>query len=137
MEASLVRLANWKIDVKVLIDERMHILQWRRHMTHDEVLLDGKTQQTSYGLWGRETIYGLVFGRDEDGKGGTQVMFVVDPTADMGSSGYWLSGDSVPSGVRLETANDLLLAFGSLDERAYEKPADFMEWTKKTFGMKW
>ena len=44
----------------------LHVLQWRRRMTHDEVLLDGKSQQISYGLFGRETIYGLVFGKDEE-----------------------------------------------------------------------
>lgn len=114
----------------------MHLLQWRRHFLHDEVLLDGKTQQTSYGLWGRETIYGMVFGRNEQGEGGNQVMLVVDPSPDLSSSSYW-EGRGQPRGVRLETVNSLLIAYGSLDERAYERPADFKEWAKKTMGMKW
>lgn len=137
MHASLVRLAHWKIDIKIVTEQAMHILQWRRHLTHDEVLLDGKVQQTSHGLWGRETIYGLVFGRDEEGRGGFQVMFVVDPNPDATN---WMADSSTrmgARGVRLETADGPLLAYGSLDERAYDKPGDFREWAKKSLGMKW
>ncbi len=137
MEASLVRVSSWKIDIKITNGENMHVLQWRRHFTRDEVLLDGKTQQISYGLWGRETIYGLVFGRDEEGNGGKKVMLVVDPTADSDNMAYWLEGASIPSGVRIETAEGTLLAYGSLDERAYDRPSDFREWAKKHMGMKW
>ena len=45
MDATLVRMAHWKIDIKIVNGNDMHILQWRRHMSHDEVLLDGKVQQ--------------------------------------------------------------------------------------------
>jgi hypothetical protein len=137
MQASIVRLAHWKIDIKIVKGDAMHILQWRRHLTHDEVLLDGKLQQTSHGLWGRETIYGLVFGRDEEGNGGSQLMFAVDPTP---RASEWELDSSTrmgARGVRIETAEGPLLAYGTLDERAYDKPADFSEWVKKSFGMKW
>ena len=137
MDATLVRMAHWKIDIKIVNGNDMHILQWRRHMSHDEVLLDGKVQQISRGMWGRETIYGLVFGRDAEGNGGTRVMFVVDPSQDMNNASYWLEGQAPPKGVRLETAEQILLAFGSLDERAYDQPADFAEWAKQKMGIKW
>lgn len=137
MQASIIRLAHWKVDIKIVTADNMHVLQWRRHMTHDEVLLDGKTQQTSMGLWGRETIYGLVFGRNEEGQGGKKVMFVIDPVASMSDSSYWIDWASVPRGVRLEASDGLLLAHGSLDERAYDRPADFSDWLRKTMGMKW
>lgn len=137
MQASIIRLAHRKVDIKIVTPENMHVLQWRRHLTHDEVLLDGKSQQTSMGFWGRETIYGLVFGRDEEGKGGRKMMFVIDPEADMSGTSYWLDWSSVPRGIRLETSDGLLLAHGSLDERAYDRPADFSDWLRKTMGMKW
>ena len=137
MEAKLVRVASWKIDIKIISGDNMHVLQWRRHFAKDEVLLDGKVQQISRGLWGRETIYGLVFGRDEDGNGGQKVMLIVDATADSSNPAYWLEGASVPSGVRVETSVRTLLSYGSMDERAYDRPADFAEWAKKHMGLKW
>ena len=136
MEANLVRITPGKIDIKIINGADMHILQWRRNFLHDEVLLDGKTQQISHGLWGRETIYGLVFGRNEEGHGGERVMLVVDPSADISKATYW-EGRGQPRGVRIEMASGPLLAYGSLDERAYDRPADFSEWAKKTLGMKW
>ena len=136
MQASIVRLTHGNIDIKINSGDKMHILQWRRRFTHDEVLLDGKTHQTSYGLWGRETIYGLVFGRDENGEGGERVMLVVDPSPDISKASYW-EGRGQPNGVRLECADETLIAYGTLDERAYDKPADFREWARKTFGMTW
>ena len=138
MEAAIVRLSHWKADLKIVTPEGgMHVLQWRRFLFRDEVRLDGKRQHVSRGLFNRETIYGLVFGRDDDGKGGTRVMLVIDARADMNSAGYWTDGASEPRGVRLETAEGSLLSYGSLDERQYDKPADFKEWAKKTLGMTW
>lgn len=136
MKASIVRLAQWKVDIKIVTDDAMHVLQWRRRLTHDEVLLDGKSQQISYGLFNRETIYGLVFGKDEEGRGGEQLMFAVDARADQN----WM-GDgaryAAPRGLRLETREGPVLSYGTMDERAYDKPADFQEWLKKTMGMQW
>ena len=71
MHAEIVRMTNMEVDLKIVQDDNMHVLQWRRRLLHDEVLLDGKTQATSYGLFGREKVFGLVFGRDENGNGGT------------------------------------------------------------------
>ena len=82
MKASIVRLAHWKVDIKIVTEEGMHVLQWRRSLTHDEVLIDGKSQQISYGLFKRETIYGLVFGKDEEGNGGERIMFALDSAQD-------------------------------------------------------
>lgn len=136
MQASIVRLAHWKVDIKIVTDDSMHVLQWRRRMTHDEVLLDGKSQQISYGLFGRETIYGLVFGKDKEGKGGEQLMFAVDAHPNHNWTGDG-SLYAAPRGLRLETRSGPILAYGSMDERAYDKPGDFSEWLKKTMGMQW
>ena len=89
---------------------------------------------TSYGLWGREKVYGLVFNRDENGEGGTKVMLLVDPGEDHSN---WLTSKQRLSGIRLETASGPILAYGSLDPRALEKPATFSDWMKKTIGMEW
>ncbi len=136
MKAELIRIANGAIDIKVVTDKTMHILQWRRHMFRDEVLLDGKRQQVSRGLmWGRETIYGLVFGRDEDGEGGSKLIFTIDSRHDWNSLD--LDEYSRPRGVRLEDADNALLVFGTLDPKEMEKPSTFMEALKKNLGMQW
>ena len=137
MQASLVRLAHWKVDIKIVTEDSMHVLQWRRRMTHDEVLLDGKSQQISYGLFGRDTIYGLVFGKDDAGNGGEQLMFALDATPNTSSWDSDSAGYAAPRGVRLETRDGPILTHGTMDERAYDKPADFGEWLKKTMGMEW
>lgn len=134
MYADIVRLGLHQVDLKVVSGERMHVLQWRRRLTHDEVLLDGKSQATSYGLFGREKVYGLIFGRDENGEGGERVMLIVDPKT---SYGNWGNPNQQLSGVRLETAKGPLIAFGTLDPQALEKPATFADWMKKSMGMDW
>ena len=77
MHAEIVRLSLHHVDIKIVKDEQMHVLQWRRNLLWDEVLLDGKRQASSHGLFGREKVYGLVLGRDEEGKGGQQVMLLL------------------------------------------------------------
>ena len=134
MQAEIVRLTGSEVDLKIINGDRMHVLQWRRRMLSDEVLLDGKSQAVSTGLWGREKVYGLVFGRDDDGKGGQQVMLIVDPRVDHTN---WISGHQTMSGIRLETAEGPLLSYGTLDPKSLEKPATFSEWMKKTMGMEW
>ncbi len=133
MQAEIVRLSTNQVDLKVIIGERMHVLQWRRHILHDEVLLDGKTQATSYGLWGREKVYGLVFGRDLEGEGGERVMLIVDPA----NADRIMGMDHRMAGVRLESASGPLVAYGSLDPRELEKPNTFSDWMKKSIGMDW
>lgn len=131
MKADIVRLTASEVDLKIVNHDRMHVLQWRRHFFQDEVLLDGKLQAQSYGLWGREKVFGLVFGRDEEGEGGDRVMLIVDPRAD------WTTGHQTISGLRLEAVDGPLIAYGSLDPKMLEKPSTFGEWMKKSMGMDW
>ncbi|MEL6662496.1 MAG: hypothetical protein AAFR33_05790 [Pseudomonadota bacterium] len=132
LTADIVRLTSSEVDLKIMSGDNMHVLQWRRRMFWDDVLLDGKLQARSTGLWGREKVYGLVFGRDETGDGGTRVMLIVDPR-DLDWSGM---GDKI-AGVRVETANGPLLAYGTLDPKSLEKPGTFADWMKKQMGMEW
>ncbi|MEM8617266.1 MAG: hypothetical protein AAGF20_10065 [Pseudomonadota bacterium] len=134
MKADIVRLGLHQVDLKIVSGERMHVLQWRRRFTHDEVLLDGKSQTASYGLFGREKVYGMVFGRDENGEGGERVMLIIDPRT---SYGNWGNPNQQLSGIRLETANGPLVAFGTLDPQNLEKPSTFSDWMKKSMGMTW
>lgn len=134
MKADIVRLTASEVDLKIVNHDRMHVLQWRRHFFQDEVLLDGKLQAQSYGLWGREKVFGLVFGRDEEGEGGDRVMLIVDPRADYSN---WTTGHQTISGLRLETVDGPLIAYGSLDPKTLEKPSTFGEWMKKSMGMDW
>ncbi|MEL6473820.1 MAG: hypothetical protein AAFQ21_07015 [Pseudomonadota bacterium] len=133
MHAEIVRLTAYEADLKIVSGERMHVLQWRRRLLHDEVLLDGKTQATSYGLFGREKVYGLVFGRDDQGRGGERVMLLIDPRNYEPFSG----GMDKIYGVRLETVDGPLIAYGTLDPKSLEKPATFADWMKKQIGMEW
>lgn len=134
MRAELVRVGLHEVDIKIVAGDRMHVLQWRRNLLWDEVLLDGKRQASSHGLWGREKVYGLVFGRDAEGRGGHQVMLILDPgygTYDYSNNGQRLKG------VRLENVDGPLVSYGSLDAKTLEKPATFADWMKKSMGMDW
>ena len=133
MHAEIVRLALHQVDMKIVSGQRMHVLSWRRTLFWDEVLLDGKRQAHSSGLWGREKVYGLVFGRDDEGNGGERVMLLMDPR----NSDRWGGTSDTLAGVRLETANGPLVAYGTLDPKSLEKPATFSAWMKKQMGMEW
>ena len=132
LKAELVRLTESEIDIKLVNGDRMHVLQWRRTLLWDEVLLDGKRQAHSTGLWGREKVYGLVFGRDETGDGGERVMLIVDPR-----NADWSGMDGKVSGVRLEAADGPLFAYGTLDPKTFDKPSTFSDWLKTQMGMEW
>ena len=134
MQAELVRAAAHEVDIKMTVAGRMHVLQWRRTLFWDAVLVDGKRQAYSTGLWGREKLYGLVFARDRDGSGGEQVMFIIDPAY---AQSFGASGNLTISGVRVEAADGTLLAYGSLDPKNLEKPSTFSDWMKKQMGMEW
>jgi hypothetical protein len=134
MHAELVRVALHEVDMKIVAGARMHVLQWRRNLLWDEVLLDGKRQASSHGLFNREKVYGLVFGRDADGRGGDQVMLILDPG--YGTYDYTHNGQKL-KGVRLESVEGTLVSYGSLDPKALEKPATFADWMKKSMGMDW
>lgn len=133
MHAEIVRLALHQVDIKIVSGSKMHVLQWRRNLLWDEVLLDGQRQASSHGLWGREKVYGLVFGRDLEGRGGQQVMLLLDTAQ---SYDFSHMGERV-RGVRLESVDGPLVSFGSLDAKALEKPATFADWMKKTMGLDW
>jgi hypothetical protein len=133
MHAEIVRLSLHHVDITIVKDEQMHVLQWRRNLLWDEVLLDGKRQASSHGFFGREKVYGLVFGRDEEGKGGEQVMLLLDPA----TRDSWTDDTARIRGVRLEGRDGPLVAFGSLDPKTLEKPATFADWMKKNMGMEW
>lgn len=133
MHAELVRIALHEVDIKIVADGRMHVLQWRRNLLWDEVLLDGQRQASSQGLFGREKVYGLVFGRDEDGRSGQQVMLILDPAQ---SYNVAHAGERI-RGVRLEGAEGALVSYGTLDAKALQKPATFADWMKKSIGMDW
>lgn len=133
MHAELVRVALHEVDIKIVSGERMHVLQWRRNLLWDEVLLDGKRQASSHGLWGREKVYGLVFGRDLEGRGGEQVMLILDPAQSLD----WSHVGERIRGVRLEGKDGTLVSYGSLDSNALKKPATFSDWMRKSMGMDW
>lgn len=133
LKAELVRVTSSEVDIKVINGPDMHVLQWRRRLFWDEVLVNGQRAAHSTGLMGREKVYGLVFGRNEEGEGGMRVMLIVDPR----NSDQWTGMGERISGVRLETADGPLIAYGSLDPRELEKPSTFSEWMKKQMGMQW
>jgi len=134
MRAELVRVSLHEVDIKSVADQRMPALQWRRNLLWDEVLLDGKPQASGHGLFNREKVYGLVFDRGEDGKGAHQVMLILDPG--YGACDYSNNGQRL-KGVRLESVDGALVAYGSLDPKLPEKPATFADWMKKSIGMDW
>ena len=133
MHAEIVRLGLHQVDIKVVIEDRMHVLQWRRNLMWDEVLLDGKRKAYSPGMMGREKVHGLVFGADEDGRGGTQVMLLLDPSTEQGNWGH----SQRISGIRLESKDGPVVSYGTLDPQALQKPATFADWMKKSMGMDW
>ena len=134
MRAELVRVGLHQVDIKIVSDDgEMHVLQWRRNLLWDEVLLNGKRQAHSGGF-AREKCYGLVFGKALDGSGGTKVMLPLDRSTNYGN---WGNTNQQLSGVRLETADGPVVAFGTLDPKNLEKPATFSDWMKKTMGMDW
>ena len=134
MHAEIVRLGLHQVDIKVVNGESMHVLQWRRNLLWDEVLLDGKRQAHSSGLMGREKVYGLVFGADANGRGGTQVMLLLDPSTEQGN---WGHVSQRISGIRLESKDGPIVSYGTLDPQALQKPSTFADWMKKTMGMEW
>ncbi len=134
MHAEIVRLGLHQVDIKVVNGENMHVLQWRRNLLWDEVLLDGKRQAHSSGMMGREKVYGLVFGADSEGEGGARVMLLLDPSTEQGNWGH--AGQRI-SGIRLESKDGPIVSYGTLDPQALQKPATFADWMKKTMGMEW
>ncbi len=91
----------------------MHILRWRRGWFTDEVFFDDRRVATSSGFFGRETIFGLgvdAGGDAEDKARVTRLLLTIDPEE---SWSDW-TDEGRPRGVRLETADETLISFGSL-----------------------
>ena len=133
LRAEIVRVTHNAADIKIIDGDDMHVMSWRRTLFWDEVLVDGVRQQASRGLWGRETVYGLVFGRDEEGQGGHRVMLTLDPQIHYDWSGENPNGNI--RGVRLDAAEGAIAAFGSLDPKNNLKPASWNDWAKKMMGV--
>lgn len=108
ISASLLHRAWRKVDIKLAIDGDLHILRWRRGWFVDEVLFDDRRVATATGLFGRESIFGLDIDAGENS--GVKIVLMIDGSMDPND---W-SGDMRPRGVRLESADQELIAIGSL-----------------------
>ncbi len=108
VHANLLNRAWRKVDIKLSIDGEMHILRWRRGWFVDEVLFDDRRVATTTGLFSREAIFGLNVDISEEKS--VRLVFMIDAVAGVND---W-SGEMKPRGVLLETADQALVAYGSL-----------------------
>lgn len=129
--AELVRAEPRRVDIKLVIDGQLHLLAWRRHAFRDDVLMNNVVQRHTSSR--RETVYGLVFGKSPEGEGGERLLLTIDPKPDWNSMDW--TGETRIRGVRLESAENLLVSYGSLDPRALRAPTTFTEWLKKSMGI--
>jgi len=108
ISAELVKRGSKTVDIKLVIGGEMHLLRWRRTTFADQVLFDERVIAQSKGLMGRETVFGLA-PKTEAGDE-IRLLLTIDPEAD------WmdLSGEERCKGIRLETADEPLIAIGSL-----------------------
>lgn len=106
--ADLISRAWRRVDIKLNVDGEIHVLRWRRGWIVDEVLFDDRRVATSTGIFGRETIYGLSVKNTDDRE--SRLLLTIDPEAAWND---W-TDTGRPRGVRLETADEALIAFGSL-----------------------
>lgn len=129
VSANLLSRAWRKIDVKLAIDGEMHVLRWRRGWFVDEVLFDDRRVATSTGLFSRESIFGLDIAAGDGGN--VKLVFMIDTGADWND----LSGEMKPRGVRLETADASLIAFGSLGPDRWEPFRELYDQAIKAIGL--
>ncbi len=114
-DAQITRIAGGLVDIKINVDGELRLIAWRRRALRDEVSLDGRVIRTVTGFR-RETVYGLNFDNpDEPDQPGARVLLTVDPTTDWLDPQYMIDGEERPRGVRIETAERVLAAAGSLD----------------------
>ncbi len=127
--ATLLSRAWRKVDIKLSIDDDMHVLRWRRGWFIDEVLFDDRRVATSKGLFGRESIFGL----DLDAGDGVKVklLMIIDGST---QSDSW-TGEMLPPGVRLETAQETLIAAGSLGSDRAEPFRELYDRAIKVIGL--
>ena len=107
IDANLLSRVWRKVDIKLSIDGDMHILRWRRGWFVDEVLFDDRRVATATGWFSRESIFGLEIDAGE--ACAVKLVLMIDAAAGWDD---W-SGEMKPRGVRLESADQALIAFGS------------------------
>lgn len=129
MKAELLKRAWRKVDIKLTIDGDLHILRWRRGWIVDEVLFDDRRVATSTGWFGRESLFGLDIGLADDRR--VRLVFVIDAEPDWND----MSGAAAPRGVRLETADAALIAFGSLGPDRMEPFRQLFDRAIKAVGL--
>lgn len=129
IEGELIARQWRKVDVKLSIDGAMHVLRWRRRWLLDEVLFDERRVGISTGLFSRETMFGFDVKTADDHA--VRLLFAVDP-----ESGWddW-SGEMRPRGVRLETAERPVIAFGSLGPDRAEPFRNAFDRAVKALGL--
>ena len=108
IRAELISRAWRRVDIKVSIGDDLHLLRWRRGWFVDEVLFDDRRVATSTGLFGREASFGLEVKTPAEET--VRLLLSIDADPDWND---W-EGSSRPRGVRLETAENALIAIGSL-----------------------
>ncbi len=118
-----------KADIKLTIDGAMHVLRWRRGFLADQVFFDDREVARAEGLFSRETIFGLA-PRTEAGEE-IRLILSIDPRPDYGD---W-SGSPRIWGVRLETAEAVLLAVGSFGPDRMEPFRQLYDRTVKALGL--
>ncbi len=108
ISASLLSRRWRRIDIKVNVGGELHVLRWRRGWFADAVLFDDRCVASSGGLFNRETLFGLNVKTPAGDE--TRLLFSIDPEPD------WTDwrGTGRPGGVRLETAEHVLVSVGSL-----------------------
>ena len=127
--ATLLHRAWRKIDVKLAINGNLHILRWRRGWFVDEVLFDDRRVATSSGLFSRETLFGFDISTGEDD--GLKLVLMIDAQPDWND---WTS-EGKPGGVRLETADETLLAVGSFGPDRMEPFRQLYDRAVKAMGL--
>ena len=129
ISATVLQRAWRKVDIKLSIDGEMHILRWRRGLFVDEVLFDDRRIATSTGLFTRETIYGLDVETEKAAR--AKLVLMVDVAQDWAD---W-SGEMKPRGIRLETADTALIAYGSLGPDRAEPFRELYDRAIKAIGL--
>ncbi|MEL6362901.1 MAG: hypothetical protein AAFR21_17655 [Pseudomonadota bacterium] len=129
IHASLINRAWRRVDVKLAIDGDMHVLRWRRGWFSDDVFFDDRRIAQSTGLFGRETMFGLAMKDDNEVE--HRMIFTIDT-----SENAWdWSGEMRPGGVRLETANDTLIAYGTLAPSSRDNFKSMFDKAVKALGL--
>lgn len=129
INASLLKRAWRKVDIKLSINGDLHILRWRRGVFVDEVLFDDRRVATAKGVFSREEIFGLELDQPNGERAKLVLMIDADPD--------WTdwSGDMKPRGVRLESANRALIAVGSCSPDRVEPFRELYDRAVKAMGL--